>query len=157
MGVFKNARGKIRGWQLPQGELDRLAQEDASEVVLYHRPSKIFMEVDTATPKMPTVDARRVYTLKAQVKQWSLGVDGQVKVSRYGFPIVPDFGGTAHAYCGSTLDACIGDLLPWYHTPTKEQALRAYIIMSRVKDASQLLIAQAYSPPALQARCFAWT
>ncbi|MEC8877901.1 MAG: hypothetical protein VX554_01825, partial [Candidatus Thermoplasmatota archaeon] len=71
---------------------------------------------------------------------------GNVKILRYGFPIVPDFGGTAHAYCGTTLDACLGDLLPWYHQPRKEDALRAYIIKSRVGDASKILLTEPYHP-----------
>ena len=41
----------------------------------------------------------------------------------YGFPVVPDFGGTAHAYCCSTLNACLGDLLPWSHKARREDAL----------------------------------
>ena len=63
-----------------------------------------------------------------------------------GFPLVPDFGGTAHAYCGSTLDAAVGDLLPWFKKPTWEDMRRAYIIKSRVRDASELLVVQPYSP-----------
>ena len=89
---------------------------------------------------------KSVYSLAVQVRRWSLDPAGNVKVLRYGFPIVPDFGGTAHAYCGTTLDACLGDLLPWYHRPRKDDALRAYIIKSRVKTGSNLLLAQAYSP-----------
>ena len=60
---------------------------------------------------------------------------------------LPDFGGTAHAYCGDNLTACIGDLMKWnLKGPSMEQALRAYIIKSRVRDASNLLLAQPYSP-----------
>ena len=81
-----------------------------------------------------------------QEKQWALCSSGQVKVQGAGFPLLPDFGGMAHAYCDSAMDACIGDLLPWRRRPQCEDALRAYIIMSRVKDAYQLLIAQPYSP-----------
>ena len=130
MGVFKNARGKICGWQLCDDEKERIDAEDASEIVLRRWPTKIFVEVETATSQMPLVDGKRVYTLKAMTKPWSLDGQGQVKVVRTGFSIVPDFGGTAHAYCGSTLNACIGDLLPWYHKPRRDDALRGYIIMS---------------------------
>ena len=65
---------------------------------------------------------------------------------RYGFTIVPDFGGTAHSYCGSTLDACIGDLLSWIKKPTHSDMLRAYVINSRITDASKLALVQPYSP-----------
>ena len=69
-----------------------------------------------------------------------------MKLKRYGFPIVPDFGGTAHAYCGSTLPAAIGDCLSWTSKPQRDAMLRAYIIMSRVKEAENMLIVQPYSP-----------
>ena len=77
---------------------------------------------------------------------WSLDAAGSVKAMRYGFNLVPDFGGTAHAYCGSTLDACIGGLLPWHQMPRREDALKAYIIKSRVRKAERLILAQPYSP-----------
>ena len=50
-----------------------------------------------------------------------------MKVIRFGFPVVPDFGGTAHAYCGTTMDAALGDLLSWELKPRLEDMLKAYI------------------------------
>ena len=80
------------------------------------------------------MNGMRIYTLITQAKPWSIDATGNVKVIRYGFPIVPDVGGTAHAYYGSSLDACLGDCLSWFHWPRLEDQLRAYIIKSRVKD-----------------------
>ena len=70
----------------------------------------------------------------------------QVEIKRYGFPIVPDFGGTAHSYCGDSLSACIGDLLEWWVRPQRDGAVRGYIIKSRVGQADHLLLARPYSP-----------
>ncbi len=36
--------------------------------------------------------------------------------------------------------------MPWYQKPTREAMLQACIIKSRVRDASQLLVVQPYSP-----------
>jgi hypothetical protein len=44
------------------------------------------------------------------------------------------------------LDACLGDLLQWQHRPQRDDALRAYIIKSRVRDCQKILLAQGYSP-----------
>ena len=90
--------------------------------------------------------AKKNYTLGLQRKIWNLDKEGKVKVIRYGFPIAPDFGGTAHAYCGATMSATSGDLLPWSKKPTLEDMLRAYIIRSRVKQADKIMLAQPYSP-----------
>ena len=111
-----------------------------------HRPLRLFIEVTTTSTELPLVDGKRIFTLAVQARPWSVDPAGNVKVLRYGFPVVPDFGGTAHAYCGETLEACLGDLLPWHQKPRGEDALRAYIIKSRVRDASRLLLAQAYRP-----------
>ena len=81
-----------------------------------------------------------------QVRPWSLDRDGNVKVIRFGFPLVPDFGGTAHAYCGTTMDAALGDLLSWELKPRLEDMLKAYFIKSRVKEAQHLMLSQPYSP-----------
>ena len=126
----------MKGWQLSPAEQERVDQCDDAEVALCQRLRAIYIEVG----------GKLIYTLPVHVKQWSLDANGQVKVRRFGFPIVPDFGGTAHAYCGTTLDACVGDLLPWYHRPRRDDALRAYIIMSRVQDVSEMLLAQPCSP-----------
>ena len=140
MGVFKNSRGRLRGWELPPEEEKRLAETTEAEVVLKNRPLRLFLEVDTATKHMPTVDGVPMYTLTIQVRTWSFDGHGKVKVLRYGFPIVPDWSGTAHAYCGSNLEACMGDLLHWTQRPRKEDALKAYIIKSRVRDSASLVL-----------------
>ena len=78
--------------------------------------------------------------------------DNGIVVNRMGFALVPDFGGTAHAYCGDTLAACIGDLMKGNCPPTMDQALRAYIIKSRVRDGDKLLLAAALQPYAAPTR-----
>ena len=86
-------------------------------------------------------NGKRIFELRVTAKQWTVDHGGQVRIMRYGFPIVPDFGGTAHAYCAE-----IGDLLARDHKPRRDDALRGYITRSRVSDASNLLLAQPYNP-----------
>ena len=145
-GIFTNKRGWLRGWELPPAEEARVAAIEDPEVVLNQRPTLLLIEPENASRKLPDISGKRIYSLHTQAKPWSVDAAGKVMVTRYGFPIVPDFGGTAHAYCGSSLDAALGDCLPWYHRPRLEDQLRAYIIKSRVKDISKLLLAQPYSP-----------
>ena len=150
MGVFKHSRDILRGWQLPQDEQKRIDEGLDPEVVLKKRPDKLFIEVFTGNNLMPTVDGRKIYSLQVQCRQWTLDKAGAIKIMRHGFPIVPDFGGTAHAYCGTTLEACLGDLLAWHGKPSHELSLRGYIIKSRVKRAENILLAEPYSPNLFQ-------
>ena len=145
-GVFKNARGWLRGWKLSEEVERRLEESSAPEVVLRQRPLQLFIEVISATSKMPLFEGKRIYILNVHKKQWSIDGAGKVPIIRYGFPLVPDFGGTAHAYCGSTLMACIGDLLAWHARPRQEDAQKGYIIKSRTRDAAKMLLAQPYCP-----------
>ena len=142
-GVFKHTRGILRTWELPEDE--RVDKIEDPEVVLYKRPLKLHIEIPSGTASMPVVNGRKMYTLTVQVRGWSLGNAGAVKISRYGFPI-PDFGGTAHAYCGSTLEAALGDFLHWSAKPCLSAMLKAYIIRSRVKEIKDIIAAQPYSP-----------
>ena len=138
-GVFKHTRGILRGWELPDDEEERVRSLAEWEIVLQRRPTKLYIEVPTGTKLMPEIHGKRTYALTPQARPWSLGDAGAMKLKRFGFPIVPDFGGTAHAYCGSTLPAAIGDCLPWVTKPQRDAMLRAYIIMSRVKEAETCL------------------
>ena len=77
---------------------------------------------------------------------WSRDKAESAKVKRRGFRVVPDFAGTAHAYCGETLSECKGDLLEWFKVPTLDAMLRAYIIKSRVHYTEKCLLVRPYSP-----------
>ena len=83
--------------------------------------------------------------LKPEYKIWSRDRALNARVRRKGFEVVPDFGGTAHAYCGENLKIATGDLLEWDRYPTLDSMLQAYIIKSRVSSVENLLIVQPYS------------
>ena len=98
-GVFKHSRGILVGMKLFDKERARLEELVDNEVVLKQRPAELMIEVPTATKKMPRIDGRPIYVLKVQRKTWSLDKEGNIKILRCGFPVVPDFGGTAHVVC----------------------------------------------------------
>jgi len=146
-GVFTNARGWLRGWELPTAEEQRISQLPDAEVALRERPVALYVEMVNPHPDLELISGRRIYILRQVWKPWYKDGDArQVQISRCGFPLAPDFGGTAHAYCGFSLDACIGDLLDWWDKPNRETAVRGYIINSRIRSADNLMIARPYSP-----------
>ena len=101
------------------------------------------------------VDGRRVYTLRQRWRTWYKDGDAkQVEIARCGFPLVPDFAGTAHMYCGTSLDACIGDLLEWHERQQRDEQC-AVTLSSRVSDrltnfCSHNLLARIYFEWVLQ-------
>ena len=116
-------------------------------MALQERPKALYIEMVNPHPDLELIDGRRIYVLRQLWKPWYKDGDTrQVQISRCGFPLIPDFGSTAHAYCGFSLDACIGDLLDWWDKPTRETSVRGYIINSRIRTADRLIIARPYSP-----------
>ena len=101
---------------------------------------------DQANPKVVQDNSRRHLAATKQVL-WKPSQASCLNLSHLLLKLrVPDFGGTAHAYCGDSLSACIGDLLEWWVRPQREAAIRGYIIKSRVRQADHLLLARPYSP-----------
>ena len=123
-----------------------LGGPDDPEIMLSVMPDALHLEVIGATKHLKTPLANGMLRLLPKHKVWSRDVKGNGKVRRKGFEAVPDFGGTAHAYCGDSLKTAIGDLLEWDRPPTIEAMQRAYIIKSRVRDTSGLALVQPYSP-----------
>ena len=75
--------------------------------------------------------------------QWIKGI---IRVSYLRRPQWNATSGTVHAYCGTTLDACISDLLPWDKKPTKEDMQLAYCSKTRIRRAEDWLVLRPYSP-----------
>ena len=145
-GAFKHTRGFLRKWELPPSEEARIANIDDNEIELAVQPLALHIELPTATPHLQTPLAPKMLRMTPKTKVWCRDNADNAKVRRKGFEVVPDFGGTAHAYCGDSMDQAQGDLLEWDRYPNLDAQLRGYTIKARVRDTSGLLIVQPYSP-----------
>lgn len=143
VGAFKHATALLVGWGISLAEQSRLEILEEPEVVLQYCPSYLRVRLTNPTKGQPD----GIVDVRPCVKSWQRGA---LQIHRKGFQLAPDFAGTAHAYCGSTLDACKGDLLHWATNPTSDSMLRAYIIRSRVRATDDILIVQPYSPVLFQ-------
>ena len=108
-GASKKARVQLIGWELSETERKRIDESLDPEVVLEERPLRLILNFAHPTDGNDS----GIFELQPQVRIWTRDVEGNAQVRRIGFPLVPEFGGTVHAYCGVTLNASIGDLLPW--------------------------------------------
>ena len=145
-GAFKNTQCKLVGWELPPEEEARVAAIQENEITLRVMPIALHVKLLRPTKNFRSSFGEGVLRLKPEYKIWSRHKDLNAKVRRKGFEVVPDFGGTAHAYCGENLEVATGDLLEWHRHQTHESMLRACNIKSRVRDVANLLIVQPYSP-----------
>ena len=139
--LHKNTAGKLKAVVLDAEQEEMLRNTGDSEIVLTKMPVCLQIEVKVSED----ADAF-IYDLKPEYVVWSRDGRGNAQVKRRGFRIIPDFAGTAHAYCGDTLERCKGDLLEWHATPTTDAMLRALIIKSRVRQTEDCLLVRPYSP-----------
>ena len=63
-----------------------------------------------------------------------------------GVPLVSDVAATVHAITGGELPTLIGELGSFDTTPSRDDALKGYTIMSRVQYADKIGIAQPFAP-----------
>ena len=64
-GVFTNARGWLRGWDLTPEEEKRVSEATEAEVVLYQRPTTLYIEMASANEALELMDGKRIYRLRS--------------------------------------------------------------------------------------------
>ena len=93
-----------------------------------------------------------MYPLKPTSKSWAVNKNtGMPKITRKGFVMVPDYASTAFMIQGATLEAMIadcGDL--WKDACSLSRRNNAYVILSRVKQASGILLLRAFPAKVFQ-------
>jgi hypothetical protein len=108
-GVFKHARGVLVGWELQNLDFETLQKSANEEHVLEFTPKRLFIQMPKTFGDEDTDRTKEdnVFILKPVRRLWYVDKGSTLGVSRFGFEILPDFGGTAHGYCGSTLQAAL--------------------------------------------------
>ena len=145
--IFKFTPGKIVGWTLDPVDVARVENSTEEELMLEKLPPMIYIQRDGEGMPQHLDLEPEVYGLRPRGMDWP--VDPSQKenwVKRFGFPIVPDFAATVHAVTGGQLSTAIGDLDTFDATPSQEDSLKGYIVLSRVETADKILLAQPFSP-----------
>ena len=110
-GAFKHSKVILKDWELDRAEEERIQTIEDNEIRLEKQPIALHLYLETATKYLKTTGTEKTFRLPLVTKVWSRDSDNNARVRRKGFQIVPDFGGTAHAYCGESLEKSIGRFL----------------------------------------------
>ena len=105
-------------------------------------------------PGLPTGQ----FPIVPRTSVWNLynSTDTQVTIHTKGFAVSPYFSSTIDSITGRNLDKGILDLSSW-EVPTKySSAMKAYIGLSRVRKADDILIAQIMSPTLFSCGAHPW-
>ena len=132
--ILRGCHGVVCGWSAPPTET---VTPDGS-VIWNTLPEFVFVRFQTRTRwTIPGVDAENVFPVSVQSKEWFLDAGRttpKLKVTRYQFPLAPDFADTFHGAQGSTAEpGVIPDLCG-------VDPLAAYVGMTRSRTRQKILI-----------------
>ena len=143
--ILRGCHGVVCGWSAPPTET---ATPDGS-VIWNTLPEFVFVRFQTRTRwTIPGVDAENVFPVSVQSKEWFLDAGRttpKLKVTRYQFPLAPDFADTFHGAQGSTAEpGVIPDLCG-------VDPLAAYVGMTRSRTRQKILIYRPFPLAPFQA------
>ena len=136
--LLRDRSGTLTGWVLDEREGEVSTKGD---VLLNYTPKVLFVQFEGATWQIDGLDPG-TYPLTPVGKYWSVDPQGTaLKVKRTQQPVAPDYARTAYTAQGMTLPAAIVDLC----FDDNMDPATAYVALSRVKTADDILIMQAFS------------
>ena len=143
--ILKGCHGTICGWSSIETET---AAADGA-VIWNKLPDYIFVRFETRTRwTIPGIDQENVFPVSIRSAQWFLDAgraNPQLKVTRYQFPIAPDFADTFYGAQGSTIEpGVIVDMVG-------ADPIAAYIGMTRSRTRQKILIYRPFPLAPFQA------
>ena len=94
----------------------------------------------------PKNTSKGVFPLYPVERTWTLNSATETKIKRKGFTLLPDYASTAFMIQGATLKAALADCGDILDNCGLSELSTTYVILSRVKTASGLLLLRAFSP-----------
>ena len=132
--ILKGCHGTVCGWS--RVETDTASADGPT--IWNKLPEYIFVRFETRTRwTIPGIDQENVFPVSVQSGMWFLDAgraNPQLKVTRYQFPIAPDFADTFYGAQGSTIEpGVIVDMIG-------ADPIAAYIGMTRCRTRQKILI-----------------
>ena len=148
--ILKHTPCTIIGWELHTADKLKTA---GSQRVLQYLPRVIFLKFDNAEWEISAKLGKGVFPLKPVTRVWEVNQSTQAKISRKGFTLVPDVACTGFMQQGTTLDALIAECGDFLDKPGLTEMMTTYVILSRVRRATAILILRAFSLRLFQQGC----
>ena len=146
--ILKHMQCTLIGWHLHVA--DKRMDIPGAERFLEQLPKCLFLKVDNVDWIIDPRLGPGVFPLHPVYRTWELNKDQGVKICRRGFTWVPDFASTAFMMQGATLKAGLADCGDVEENVGGQEAMQAYVILSRLQRAEGLLLMRAFSPMLFQ-------
>ena len=144
--IHNGTRGVIKGLELSAEDIATFANNTDKQIVLQALPKRLIIEVTRGLKKQYPGMPHNCFPLSPVTVYWTLDQEGEIQISRKGFPIVPNFSITVDSATGKTLETALPDLDDIGAVPTFKKAMKGYIGLSRVKRAHDIYLPRAFSP-----------
>ena len=144
--LFKHTRCTLEGFELDPIDAQLVDTCTETEYVLTLPPKALLVRREMQEFESDSANKADVVKIDIIHRSWCPDAANKVQVNRRGFQVVPNFAGTIHSFVGASLDAAMLDCLHFSQTPRKDDQLKAYLGISRVRTAEGLLIVQPYHP-----------
>ena len=149
-GIHNGAVGWRKGWELSSSDVERNSDSHDKQLVLLALPKKLILKMSRPMNKQYPGFDDNCFPLSPVTVYWNLDSDGDIRIARRGFPVVPNFSMTVDSATGKTLDTALPDLGDISVQPTFNRAMKGYIALSRVRKADDLYLPQPFSPALFQ-------
>lgn len=142
--LLRGSAGELLGWVLDSRE--RTLGDGVA--VLEYPPKALIVKFDGAAWNLPNMDVG-VYPIKSSKTDWYLDECKQLRVTREQVPVGPDYARTAYSTQGLTLNAALVDLV----FDLQMDPATAYVALSRVRSANDIVIIQPFDIEPFQQGC----
>ena len=140
--LYKGRRCKMWGWTLHPHAME--TKLEAGEIVLDKLPLVIYVyfpEAGWRIGKLP----QGVYPMSPKTRTWKVNRYSGIEARRTSYPLILDFGGTAHMIQGASLDAAFWVSQDVTARSSSQCQIAGYTVLSRVKTQTGMYILQPFS------------
>ena len=142
LGILKHTSCTVVGWELHPADKQETAP---GERLLKYMPLCIYVKFQEMTERIHEKLAPGVFPLRPRRATWIVNRKTEAKISRKGFPLIPDYACAAHMVQGMTLLGVLADCGDAHDNPTLKDMLAGYVTLSRVRKAETILLLRAFS------------
>ena len=126
LGILKHTSCTVVGWELHPADKQVTAP---GERLLKYMPICIYVKFQEMTERIHEKLAPGVFPLRPRRSTWIVNRKTEAKISRKGFPLIPDCACTAHMGQGMTLQGVLADCGDAQVNPTLQDMLAGYVTL----------------------------
>ena len=120
-GIHNGTRAVLKGLELSNDDVAKLKDNKDKQIVLQTLPKRLIIKVTRGMKKQYPGMPYNCFPVSPVTVYWTLDIEGDIQISRRGFPIVPNFSMTVDSATGKTLDTAIPQIILMPCLPSRKR------------------------------------